>query len=121
MSSTTCSPCSLRRYGEPRRNPDFWRGVSPRTYFDRVSDPLLVHHGTADDTCPIEWSEDIVETLKEKGKDYEFHRYDGAGHAFFCADRAAYRPEQAVDGWKKVFEFYGRHLAAPIEDPSAAI
>ncbi len=57
--------------------------------------------------------------LKEQGKDYEFHRYDGAGHAFFCADRAAYRPEQAVDGWKKVFEFYGRHLAT--EDPSAAI
>ncbi len=57
--------------------------------------------------------------LKEKGKEYEFHRYDGAGHAFFCADRAAYRPEQAVDGWKKVFEFYGRHLAT--EDPTAAI
>ena len=49
---------------------------------DRVSDPLLVHHGTADDTCPIAWSEDIVETLEEKGKDVTFHRYKGAGHTF---------------------------------------
>ena len=50
--------------------------------------------------------------LKRLGKNYEFYRYDGAGHAFFNTMRDAYRPEQAVDGWKKVFEFFNRHLAA---------
>lgn len=29
--------------------------------------------------------------LKQAGKNYEFHRYDAAGHAFF----AAYRPSTA--------------------------
>ena len=33
--------------------------------------------------------------LKKLGKNYEFHRYDGAGHAFFNTMRDAYRPEQA--------------------------
>jgi dipeptidyl aminopeptidase/acylaminoacyl peptidase len=71
-----------RTYGLPGDNRAFWRAASPKTYFDRVSDPLLVHHGTADDTCPIEWSEDIVETLEDKDKDVTFHRYRGAGHTF---------------------------------------
>jgi carboxymethylenebutenolidase len=48
--------------------------------------------------------------LKKHGKKYEFHRYDKAGHGFFYYDRPAYRQEQAVDGWKKVFDFLGRTL-----------
>jgi carboxymethylenebutenolidase len=51
--------------------------------------------------------------LKALGKNYEFHRYDGAGHAFFNAARPAFRPEQALDGWDKVFAFFRKHLARP--------
>jgi carboxymethylenebutenolidase len=50
--------------------------------------------------------------LKKLGKTYEFHRYDDAGHAFFNTSRVAYRPEQAADGWSKVFAFLRKHLAA---------
>ncbi len=32
------------------------RGLSSRTYLDRVAVPVQVHHGTADDTCPVRWS-----------------------------------------------------------------
>ncbi len=48
--------------------------------------------------------------LKKCGKNYEFHRYDGAGHGFFYYDRPAYRQEQAVDGWKKVLAFCEKNL-----------
>ena len=48
--------------------------------------------------------------LKKQGKNYEFHRYDGAGHGFFYYDRPAYRQEQAVDGWKKLLGFLEKHL-----------
>ena len=34
--------------------------------------------------------------------------YEGAGHGFFYYDRGAYRQEQAVDGWNKMFDFFGR-------------
>ncbi len=50
--------------------------------------------------------------LKQAGKDYDFHRYDQAGHAFFAAYRPQYRVEPAVDGWNKVIAFFGEHLAA---------
>jgi carboxymethylenebutenolidase len=50
--------------------------------------------------------------LERLGKNFEFHIYPGAGHGFFYHNRpAAYRAEQAVDGWNKVFDFFGRTLA----------
>jgi len=36
---------------------------------------------------------------------------DGAGHGFFYWNRPIYRPEQATDGWSKVFAFLGKRLA----------
>ena len=44
------------------------------------------------------------------GKTYEFYRYDGAGHGFFCYHTPMYRPQPAMDGWEKVFSFFRRHL-----------
>ena len=49
--------------------------------------------------------------LKKAGKTYEFHRYDGAGHGFFYWHRPLYRPEQAMDGWNKIWAFFGKYLA----------
>ena len=49
--------------------------------------------------------------LRRHGKTYQFHRYDGAGHGFFYYHTPMYRPDAAMDGWEKVFSFFGRHLA----------
>ncbi len=48
--------------------------------------------------------------LRELGKNYEFHRYDGAGHGFWYYDRPMYRVEQAMDSWNKVLDFFDRYL-----------
>ena len=48
---------------------------------------------------------------QEARQEHEFHRYDGAGHGIFYCHRPLYRPEQAMDGWSKVFAFFGKHLA----------
>ena len=49
--------------------------------------------------------------IEKHGKDYEFHRYPNAGHGFFYYHRPAYRAEHAVDGWGKIWDFFGRHLS----------
>ena len=36
--------------------------------------------------------------LTDAGKEFEFHTYEGAGHAFFATDRPSYRPEAAAEG-----------------------
>ena len=70
-------------YGSPERNPEFWRGVSPYTYFDRISEPILIHHGTIDDTCPLRWTERTVAKLRKLGKDVRLRLYEGEGHTFY--------------------------------------
>ena len=50
------------------------------------------------------------ELLREHGKTYEFHRYDGAGHAFFSVDRPSYRVAAALDGWQRIHTFLATHL-----------
>jgi dipeptidyl aminopeptidase/acylaminoacyl peptidase len=72
-------------YGAPEDEPDFWRGVSSRTFFDRITEPILIHHGTADDTTPIEWSYETMDALDDAGVDAEFIEYDGEPHAFEAA------------------------------------
>ena len=48
----------------------------------------------------------------DDGKAYEFHRYDGASHAFFYYHTPMYRPEAAMDGWAKIFSFFSRQLSS---------
>lgn len=79
-------------------------------YIDGLSSPLLGIFGN-DDKNPSPADVNTLEAeLKARGKPYTFHRYDGAGHSFFDSHRAAYRPEQAQDAWKKIFAFYNEHL-----------
>ena len=73
--------------------------------------PLLGLFGNDDQFPNPEQVDELEEALQAAGKTYEFHRYDGAGHAFFSVDRPAYRPEAAVDGWQRIFEWFGRYLA----------
>jgi carboxymethylenebutenolidase len=83
--------------------------------------PLLGIFGN-DDHMPTPEQVDRHEALlKQLGKNYEFHRYDGAGHAFFCWDRpTVYRAEQAVDAWTKIWDFYSRYLSTPVAETAGA-
>ena len=84
--------------------------VAPIDYTDRLSAPLLGIFGNDDQNPPPDQVDQHEAALKRHNKDYEFHRYDGAGHGFFYYDRPAYRPQQAMDAWGKVFAFLDSHL-----------
>ena len=84
--------------------------VAPIDYTKDLQCPLLGLFGV-EDTRPS--PADTVATeqaLQKHGKTYEFHTYENAGHAFFAVDRPNYRQAAAIDGWKKVFSFYGKYL-----------
>jgi carboxymethylenebutenolidase len=96
------------------------RPVAPIDLTERMTAPLLGIFGNEDRAPTPEQVDRTEEVLKRLGKTYEFHRYDGAGHGFFAVDRPAYRPEQAVDGWKQVFAFYDTYLGARQPEAVAA-
>ena len=87
--------------------------VGPLTHLlANLSCPLLGLFG-ADDSYPSPAQvEELDRLLTEAGKPHEFTSYEGAGHAFFNVDRPSYRPEAAVDGWQRIFAFFGEHLGA---------
>jgi carboxymethylenebutenolidase len=94
--------------------------VAPIDYTDNITTPLLGIFGNDDQNPNPDEVNRIEARLKSAGKNYEFHRYDGAGHGFFAVDRAGYRPEQATDAWGKVFAFYAKYLGAPVAEPATA-
>ena len=84
--------------------------VAPIDYTKDLSCPLLGLFGEEDQSpSPAQVAQHEAE-LKKHGKNYEFHTYPKAGHGFFYYDRPAYRQEQAVDGWNKLFGFLEKHL-----------
>lgn len=72
-------------FGSPESNPTFWDSVSPVVYLSDVEAPVQLHHGTADDSVPVEWSDRLNQALADAGKKVEYHRYPGEPHEFTSA------------------------------------
>jgi carboxymethylenebutenolidase len=86
--------------------------VAPIDLTPDLKCPLLGLFGEDDQAPTPAQVAQHEEAPKRAGKIYEFHMYPGAGHGFFYYDRAAYRQEQAVDGWNKLFAFFSKYLNA---------
>ena len=84
---------------------------SPAALTANLNCPVLGIFGNDDQNPNPEMVNEVEEELKKHGKQYEFHRYDGAGHGIWYLDRPAYRPEAAIDGWNKAFAFFEKNLA----------
>jgi carboxymethylenebutenolidase len=76
-----------------------------------LSCPLLGLFGAEDQYPSPDEVAVLEQALTDAGKTFEFHTYDGAGHAFFNTDRPSYRSEAAKDGWERIWEFFDRNLS----------
>lgn len=86
------------------------RPVEPIAYAPKLGCPLLGIFGNEDRNPTAEDVDKLEAVLKELGKDYEFYRYDGAGHGIWYYDKPMYRQEQAMDSFNKCLAFLDRHL-----------
>ena len=71
------------RWGTVEENPEFWAGLSSRTYFDRIEAAVLMHHGTLDESCPYPWALATRDALRRADVDVNFQSYAGEYHTFF--------------------------------------
>jgi dipeptidyl aminopeptidase/acylaminoacyl peptidase len=72
----------IERFGSPEDTPKFWAGISAENYFDKIEDPIMIHHGSADDTCQLAWSERAASQMQALDIDVTLHVYEGEQHAF---------------------------------------
>jgi carboxymethylenebutenolidase len=75
-----------------------------------LSCPLLGLFGADDQFPSPDEVRKLERVLTEHNKTFEFHSYEGAGHAFFSTNRTSFRPEAANDGWERIWGFFAKYL-----------
>jgi carboxymethylenebutenolidase len=77
----------------------------------KINAPVLGLYGGADAGIPNDTVEKMQELLKQAGKPSEIVLYPDTPHAFHADYRPSYRKEQADDGWKRLTEWFRKHLS----------
>lgn len=57
--------------------------ISPMYFYDRIDVPVSIHHGDIDDTVPLQWSQELCDTLTAIGKEVECFTYHNMPHTFY--------------------------------------
>ena len=92
----------LRTYGSARENPGFWRGISAVNYVDRITEPVLMFHGTKDETCPVSWARATHKALLAADVDVRYVEYPNARH---------YMYGEWSDSMRRTLKFLEKHVA----------
>jgi pimeloyl-ACP methyl ester carboxylesterase len=82
---------------------NFLKDRSPRTYLENLSCPMLVIQGRNDPRVVARESEDLVEALKNKGKDMNLMIFEDEGH-----DVLKY--ENRVTCYNAITDFFSKYL-----------
>jgi dipeptidyl aminopeptidase/acylaminoacyl peptidase len=89
----------------PWEDLDRYVANSPYYRADRIRSPLLMIHGEADDTCPVEDAQKMFGALKRLGTKAQLAVYPGEGHVVREWSR-----EHAVDAAERILAFLGKQL-----------
>ena len=90
-------------YGDPEKDADFLREISPINQVDNIRAPLMVIHGANDPRVPIGEAEQIVGALREREHPVEYLRFEDEGHGVV-------KLENRVVTYSAVADFLDRHL-----------
>src|SRR5256886_7508158 len=104
-SAPTGRPLRAAEYGDPEKDGEFLESISPLNFVDRIRAPLMVIHGANDPRVPVEEAEQVVATLRSRGRAVDYLRYPDEGHGLAKAKNRA-------DAWPKVVAFFEKYLAA---------
>jgi acetyl esterase/lipase len=99
----------LAMLGElPTEAPELYAQASPASYGHKSDPPLLIIHGTADDTVPVRHSQDLAAALTLAGAPHELVLVPNGSHAFDL------RPKE-MDLRPVVFAFFDKYLLPTLE------
>lgn len=68
------------KYGSPEENPTFWSSISANSFLTDLSGPIQLHHGTADASVPIKFSEILHQQIKDVNKESDLNTYIDDDH-----------------------------------------
>ena len=92
-------------YGSLENDREFLESISPINHVDKISCPLLVVHGANDPRVPVGEAEQIVDSLRARGMEVEYIRFEDEGHGVVKLPNRIYYTEQVV-------RFLDKHLGS---------
>jgi dipeptidyl aminopeptidase/acylaminoacyl peptidase len=93
-------------YGDPDKEAEMLRSLSPIHKLDRIVAPTIVLHGANDTNVPVVEAEQVVETLKKRGVPVEYVLFPDEGHGF-------QKTENRIRHTVAVVRWFSKHLAPP--------
>ncbi len=86
-------------------------GDTPFSMSNNINCPMLFHFGAEDGNPSVADRDTFDAELKRLGKDFEFHTYAGAGHAFMDhTNPDRYHEASAAAAWPRTIDFFNNHL-----------
>ncbi len=98
----------MKRVGNPETEEEFLKSRSPLFSADKIIIPMLIAQGANDPRVKQAESEQIVDALKQKGKDVEYMLFPDEGHGFA-------RPENKLKFYAAAEKFLAKYLGGRIE------
>jgi dipeptidyl aminopeptidase/acylaminoacyl peptidase len=91
---------------QPWEDPEAYRKVSPLTYAEQITTPLLILHSENDLRCPIGQAEQLFTVLRSLRRDVEFVRFPAESHELTRSGSPSHRMQR----FEIVLEWLGRYL-----------
>jgi dipeptidyl aminopeptidase/acylaminoacyl peptidase len=96
------------RVGDPEKDAELNRAISPLYHVDAIRAPLLIGQGQNDPRVTIANSDAMVKALRAAKREVVYVVYPDEGHGFA-------RPENNLDFYGRVEEFLAKHLGGRAE------
>jgi dipeptidyl aminopeptidase/acylaminoacyl peptidase len=77
------------KYGHPVNDRELLEQLSPLRRVDALTAPLLVVHGANDTNVPVSESEQIVDALRQAGRDVSYLLFSDDGHGIVKRENSA--------------------------------
>lgn len=78
----------------PWEDPELYFRISPLSYVDQMTTPMLIIHSEEDYRCPIPQGEQLFTALKRLGRTVEFVRVPDESHGLSRSGKPAHRAER---------------------------
>lgn len=90
-------------YGDPEKDPEFLKSISPINFVDRIKAPLIVIQGANDPRVPKSESDQMVEKVRAKGTPVEYLVFADEGHGLV-------KRSNRIKGYTAIADFLDKHV-----------
>lgn len=98
--------CNVTLGATPWENPEIYLRLSPITYVEQMTTPLLIVHSEEDYRCPIGQAEQLFTSLKALGRTTELVRFPDESHGLSRTGQ----PKHRVERLEHILRWFETHL-----------